>query len=68
MFRRLWNFLFPPDPWAQCEPPTEAQRLAMWERRRGEYLAEQRLRQARVSQLIDMRASVRRKITPMLPD
>lgn len=38
----LKRFFFPRSPWAGCIPMTESDRLAMWERRRGEHLAIQR--------------------------
>ena len=47
--------------------PSEAERLAQYERRRGEYLAAERLRHARVAQAIDARATVQPKVTPRLP-
>lgn len=47
--------------------PSDVERLAAYERRRGEYLAAERLRHARVAQAIDARASVQPKVTPRLP-
>lgn len=39
-------------------PPTEAERLALWDIRRGQYLAAERLRHARMAQAFDERAGV----------
>lgn len=47
--------------------PDPVDRLAQWERRRGEYLAEQRRRQHRATIAFDQRATVQPKITPRLP-
>lgn len=47
--------------------PSEAERLAQYERRRGEFLAAERLRHARVAQAIDARATVQPKVTSRLP-
>lgn len=47
--------------------PTKDERLANWELRRGRHRAEQRLRECRVDQAFDARASVQPKITPRLP-
>lgn len=47
--------------------PTVAERLAAYERRRGEFLAAERLRHARIAQAIDARATVQPKVTPRLP-
>lgn len=61
--------LFLPRPgMAGCTPPTEAERLAAYERRLGEHKALERLRQARVAQLLDERAAVRPVIRPKLPE
>ncbi|MGH8121296.1 MAG: hypothetical protein ACREPT_00815 [Rudaea sp.] len=67
MIRALWNFLFPRSPWHGCQPPTDAERLAQWEIRRGRERATQRLRAARVQQVFDLRAGVRAAINPKLP-
>lgn len=64
--RRFLNFLFP-NPWAQCQPPREEERLAQWERRLGEHRAQQRLRAARVAKDFDARAGVRPYFAPRLP-
>lgn len=48
-------------------PPSEAERLASWEIRRGRWLAEQRLRAERVKQQFDACCSVQPKITPRIP-
>lgn len=64
--QRLVNFLFP-KPWQQCTPPTEEERLAQWERRLGEWRAQQRLRAARVARDFDARAGVRLYFSPRLP-
>lgn len=56
-----------PDRMKGCKPLTEEERLAEWERRRGEHLAQERLRQARVHRDFDARATVQRRIKPRLP-
>jgi len=65
--KAVWKFLFPPSKWARCQPMTEAERLALYELRMGQHKAEQRMRAARVSQVIDNRATVRPAIKPKLP-
>ena len=68
MIRRFLSALFFPAPrMAGCTPPTEADRLAAYERRLGEHKAQERLRQARALQVFDDRATVRPKISPKLP-
>lgn len=67
MLHKLWRFFFPPDQWASCEPPSEAQRLAQWELRLGQHRAAERLRAERVQRVMDMRATVRVKYNPNLP-
>lgn len=48
-------------------PPSDAERLAEWERRRGEWRAAERLRQHRVQTAFDARASVHPVTRPRLP-
>lgn len=43
--RRIRLFLFP-RPWSGCHEPQQLERLAAWEIRLGQWLAEQRMRQA----------------------
>jgi len=64
---RALSKFFMPRPWAGCTPPAAAERLAEWERRRGEHRAQQRLREARVAQAFDELAGVRPAISPRLP-
>lgn len=66
--RALWQFLFPPSKWQQCQPMTDAERLAAFEIRMGQWKAAERMRAARVAQVFDDRATVRPKIQPKLPD
>ena len=53
----LRRFLFPRSPWAGCYVMTEANRLAMWERRRGEHLAIQREQEAMQARHFDYMAA-----------
>ena len=57
------------DPWAQCTPPSPAERLAHYERRLGEHRARQRLRAAAVQHVVDQHAAarVRPRVSPRLP-
>lgn len=48
--------------------PSPVDRVAAWERKMGEWRAEQRLRQYRAQIAFDERASVQPKITPRLPN
>jgi hypothetical protein len=64
---RLLRFLFPPHRMAGCTPLRDEERLAEYERRLGEHKAQRRLREARVSQLLDEKTVIRPKITPKLP-
>jgi len=41
------------DPWSQCTPASQAERLAIYERRLGEHRARQRLRAASADQIAD---------------
>lgn len=47
--------------------PSPVDRVAAWERKMGEWRAEQRLRQHRALVAFDERATVQPKITPRLP-
>lgn len=65
----LQSLIRPRNPWAQCTPPTEAERLAQYERRLGEHRARQRLRDAAVRHVIDQHSAqrVQTRIVPRLP-
>jgi hypothetical protein len=69
MLRLLKSLTVPRDGWAQCTPPTDAQRLAAYERRLGEHRARMRLRAAAVQHVIDQHTAdrVRPRIVPRLP-
>jgi hypothetical protein len=70
------KFLFaPPSPWRGCQPPTEYQRMAAYERRLGKYWldhyeqkAQEWERLERVSKDFDARATVRPAFKPKLPN
>lgn len=68
MFKRLLRFLFPPSQWEGCHAPTAYERMALYERRLGEHKAQQWMRNERIAQVFDQRATVRQKFTPKLPD
>ena len=65
----LKSLLAPRSRWAQCTPPTEAERLAQYERRLGEHRARQRLRAAAIAHVIDHRCAARvaPRAQPRLP-
>ena len=65
----LRSLFRPRDPWADCTPPTDAERLALYERRLGEHRARQRLRAAAIQHVVDQHtaARVRPRIQPRLP-
>lgn len=65
----LQSLIRPRDAWAACTPPTEAERLAAYERRLGEHRARQRLRDAAVCHVIDQHCAqrVQIRIVPRLP-
>lgn len=46
-------------PWAGCYCPTPAERVALWHKRRGDYLAQKALQAERVQMLLDQRAARR---------
>lgn len=64
---RIWRVFFPPSRWQYCQPLSEAERKAYYEIRLGQHKAAERMRQARVAQVFDDRATVRAKIQPNLP-
>lgn len=63
-FRTL---LFPPKKMQGCRPPLDAERLAQWEIRMGQFRARERLRKARVHADMDARAVIQRKGKLPLP-
>ena len=69
MHKLLQSLLKPRDPWAGCTPPTDAERLAQYERRLGEHRARQRLRAAAIQHVVDQHAAarVRPRSQPRLP-
>jgi hypothetical protein len=67
MIRRLLRFLFPPSPWKGCHAPTAYERMAAYERRLGEHKAQNWMRNERIAQVFDSRATVQAKVAPKLP-
>ena len=65
----LRSLIAPRNPWAHCTPPTEAERLAQYERRLGEHRARQRLRAAAIAHVIDHHSAARvaPRVQPRLP-
>lgn len=69
MIRFLKSLAQPRDAWAACTPPSDAERLAAYERRLGEHRSRQRLRDAAVRHVIDQHSAqrVQTRIVPRLP-
>ena len=67
--RSLFQFLLHPTKMAEYTPPTDYERLASYERRLGEYKAQQWLRNGRIAQVFDARTAekVRQPFYPRLP-
>lgn len=63
---KIRKFLFP-NSWAQCNPPTDAERKAQWRIRHGHHLAEQELKKARIAQALDYRVCLNQASKPRLP-
>jgi len=70
LLQRLSWLFFPPSRWQGCHTPTDYERLATYERRLGEYKAQQWLRNERIAQVFDQATASRVKsaFTPKLPD
>ncbi|MBP8177209.1 MAG: hypothetical protein KAX77_05525 [Xanthomonadales bacterium] len=62
MLRTVIDVLFPAPKMRGCNPLSPAERLALWERRRGEHLARKALQRDRVRKYLDLRLarSIRR--------
>ena len=57
------------NPWAQCTPLSDAERLALYEIRLGQHRARQRLRDAAVQHRIDRYTAsrIQPRVQPRLP-
>lgn len=64
LLRTVIDVLFPAPKMRGCNPLSPAERLAQWERRRGEYLARKAIQRARVLAYLDRRLarSIRRTV------
>lgn len=67
ILRFLKNLFLPPSRWQGCHAPTDYERMASYERRLGEYKAQQWMRNQRLAQAFDARATVQVKVSPKLP-
>jgi hypothetical protein len=67
LWQRFNRFLFPPSKWSGCDQPSDYDRLAAYEIRLGQHKAKQWLRNQRIAQVFDSRATVQPKVTPKLP-
>jgi hypothetical protein len=68
LWQRFNRFLFPPSKWSGCDAPSDYDRLAAYEIRLGQHKAKQWLRNQRIAQVFDSRATVQPKVTPKLPN
>lgn len=61
--RSILKALVPPARMSGCNPLSPAERLAQWERRRGEHLARKALQRARVRAYLDRRLARSIRVT-----